>query len=80
MLLYIDDFREMPHDYSDRINNLELISSFFFFLKEENKSCQSVERLEFKTVIVRFLEKKKKKKLHWNARSCVKICERIIAN
>lgn len=69
----------MPHDYSDRINNLELISSFFFFLKEENKSCQSVERLEFKTVIVRFLEKKKKK-LHWNARSCVKICERIIAN
>lgn len=61
MLLYIDDFREMPHDYSDRINNLELISSFFFFLKEENKSCQSVERLEFKTVIVRFLEKKKKK-------------------
>ena len=79
MLLYIDDFREMPHDYSDRINNLELISSFFFFLKEENKSCQSVERLEFKTVIVRFL-KKKKKKLHWNARSCVKICERIIAN
>lgn len=65
LLLYIDDFREMPHDYSDRINNLELISSFFFFLKEEKEQIVSkhLERLEFKTVTVRFLEKKKK--LHW---------------
>ena len=61
LLLYIDDFREMPHDYSDRINNLELISSFFFFLKEEKEQIVSkhLEHLEFENRDCKIFRKKK---------------------
>lgn len=52
---------EVPpsHDYQRiifQINNLELISSFFF-LTERKRNCVKVWNIEFKTVATRFRKK-----------------------